>query len=271
MAISLPLTQTTISAAMTASQDFIRLTATTSVVDGRILKVGQELMKVNTDATIANPIPVIRGWAGTQARAHANAGVCWHAAANDFRSLRESADVMGLVGSGGTLPDFCVPGTIAYDGLGNEYLAVQTTVVSYAGTTLVVSKDGLYSTSILAAGTQGPVGLAVEQSSSDQVTWILRKGYYSAALEAGGTSIATSAYVCVAASSVSTPAAGMAVIVASTSDVAQLIYGMFCVGAASSATTSATSSTGILVPVFLNHPFTYGFSTAIQSTASVSS
>lgn len=271
MAISLPLVQTTISSAMTATQTNIRLTATTSVVDGRVIKVGAELMKVSTSESIANPIPVIRGWNGTQARAHAILDVAWHGDADDFRSLRESADTIGLTGSGGVLPDFAVPGTSAWDSTGREFLAVQTTEVSYAGTTHVVSMDGLYSTTILAAGAQGPVGIAMEQTSSDEVTWLLVKGRYATAQEAGGTSGATSLYVCVAATSVSTPEAGLAVRVASTSDVEQQIYGMFITGVATSATTSATSATGVAVPVFLNYPYTYGFATTIMSTASVSS
>jgi hypothetical protein len=271
MAISLPLTQTTISSAMTATQSNIRLTSTTGVTDGDVIKIGQELVKVETSESIANPIPVLRGWNGTQARAHAILAAAWHATPDEFRSLRQSADKHGLTGNGGSLPDYCVPGTVAYDGLGNKYVAVQTTEASYAGATMVISNDALFSTTILAAGAQGRVGIAVEQTSSDEVTWLLREGYYSAALESGGTSDATSLYVAVAATSVSTPEAGMAVRVSSTSNVEQMIYGMFITGVASSATTSATSSTGITVPVLLDNPYTYGFATTIMSTASVSS
>jgi len=271
MAISLPLTQTTISSAMTQTQNNIRLTSTTGVVDGRVIKVGQELVKVSTSETIANPIPVLRGWNGTAARAHAILAAAWHGDPDDFRSLRDSADKHGLTGNGGVLPDYCVPGTIAYDGLGNEYLAVQTTAVSYAGTTVVVSRDGLFSIAVLATGTQGPVGLTVEQTSSDEVTWVLRRGYFAGALEAGGTSDATSASVCCAASSVSTPAAGMAVVESSTSNECQQIHGMFCVGAATSATTSATSATGVRVPVFLHYPYTNGFQSVLETTAHASS
>jgi hypothetical protein len=134
---------------------------------------------------------------------------------------------------------------------------VELTEEVFTGVTVVFSLNNNFQASVLASGAQGSVGVMAEPATSDQIAWAQVLGYVSAAQEAGGTSAATSAYMAIPATSVSTPAAGMAAVETSSVTLGAEIRGMFIVGAAVSTTTSATSVTGVTVPVWLNYPFVY--------------
>jgi len=266
------ITRTTLSAAITATAEYISLTSLTGVVNKDVLVCENEAMLVaDTRTTLANPIRVVRGTGGTRAAAHKILAHVFHDTPEKFQARYDHT--VGLFGDSGTLPQYAVPGSRAKDGAGNEYVAVDISYTGgiYSGVTCVISIDGLYTAAPLATGTHGTVGLSVEQASSDQLTWLQIYGANSYAQDAGATTSATSASVCIAATSVSTPAAGMHVIAPGTSDVLQVIHGMFCTGTHTSTGTSAASFTGSYVPVWLNYPFTDGFNTALQTTASASS
>lgn len=253
MAIDI-LSTTTLSEALDASTTNFTVASTTNITAGQLLVANGEALDVQAvDDPSSGYVKVRRGSSGTKAISHANSERVFIGNHHDFKAIRESA--VALVGDSGVFPDYMLPGQEASDAKGNTYVLVEMTTVVYSGTTCVISVDGNYTAAILATGTHGSVGIATEQATSDQYTWLLRKGYYSAALEAGGTSAGSSAYFPVAATSVSTPAAGMAVVVTSNATLGFTIHGMFIAGAAVSTTTSTTSNTGITVPVFLNYPW----------------
>jgi hypothetical protein len=96
------------------------------------------------------------------------------------------------------------------------------------------------------------VGITVEQNSSAQYAWAQIFGANAYAQLGSGSSAATSVSYPMAASSVSTPDVGLVAIGTSVETV--VINGMFFTGAATTATTSATSATGMSIPVWLNYP-----------------
>jgi hypothetical protein len=101
------------------------------------------------------------------------------------------------------------------------------------------------------------VGLLVEPGTSDQLVWAQIFGYNSFAQSKTATTGITSGAICTATTTVSTPDTGLAPLETLTTASQYFIHGMFIVGAGSSAVTSATSSTGYAVPVFLNYPYVY--------------
>lgn len=256
------LNSTTLNGAVDKEQVVILLTASTNVSVDDILVVGGEAIKVQAvDDPASNYVRVLRGALGTVAWSHASGDKVWIADEDDLASIPKGRLPFGAeaqIGLDDTntshLPFFALPGTRALDGKGNEFIAVELTAVVYKGVTCVISKDGSYTAAPLAAGTSGSVGIATEQATSDQITWLQIRGYNSAAQEAGGTSGATSSYLAAAATSVSSPATGLAAVLVTSADQI-FIQGMFIQGAASTATTSATSATGVTVPVFLNYPW----------------
>ena len=104
------LTQTTLSAALSKLSERVSLTSLTGVEDGDILYVRGKAMKVtDTRATLANPITVSRGVAGTLAKQHPNSSVVRHAPPDSFRAAASHAGKLGLSGDSGDLPEFLIP------------------------------------------------------------------------------------------------------------------------------------------------------------------
>lgn len=250
------LSSTTLNAALPAGEPEFTITSTTGVLAGTLLVIasrrGFEIVKVQ-EVPVSGRVKVMRGWAGTTNRAHVNGALVYIGTPDLFKVVRDNA--AALVGDSGNLPDYCVPGVRARDGAGNEYVLCDFTGQVYTGSVVLISNDGLFTAAPFVAGAQGSVGVAAEEGTSNQFGWVQIYGAANA-LDAGGTSAADSTYLPGAATSASTPATGMAAIV-STSGAAQqvVIKGMFITGAASSATTSATSHTGVQVPVWLNYPY----------------
>lgn len=251
------LSNTTLSAALAKDTYNFAVASTTGITAGQLLVVNGEAMKVNAvDDPSSGYLKVVRGVAGTAPQAHKSGARAFFGDPDDFKAVKSGASLLGLTGvAGADLPEYLLPGNRAWDSQGNEYVMVELTETSYTGATVVISRDGNYTAGVLASGTHGSVGVLAEPGTSDQYVWAQRYGYVAAALEAGGTSAATSAYFPVAATSVSTPAAGLAVLDTSSAVLGFTINGMFIVGAASSATTSSTSSTGVTVPLWLNYPW----------------
>ena len=150
-------------------------------------------------------------------------------------------------------------GTRARDGSGNEYVYCAFTGSVFTGVPVVISLDGTF-TADPTAEARGMVGLATAAGTSDNAGWVQIYGYASMQF-ASGDSAATSAYVAVSAGSVSSPECALDVRVRTTdSDIE--VHGLFVVGAATTATTGATSHIGTAVPVFLNYPFLFGAATS---------
>lgn len=260
---------TTLTNAVAALDNQWVVGSTSSISVGMLLAVagrgGLEIVKVQ-EIPVAGTVRVLRGVAGTRPRAVQAGAILYYGTPDLFKKVRDNA--AAIVGDSSALPDYCLPGTRARDGAGNEYVLVDLQATVYSGVTVLIDSahDGTFFAAVLTSTSQGIVGVMAEEGTSNQFAWAQIYGQ-TVAQDSTATSAADSTYLATAASSVSTPAAGMAAI-AGSSSVANtfLIKGMFIVGAATSATTSATSHTGIQVPVFLNYPYV----TTIQDAAPAS-
>ena len=162
----------------------------------------------------------------------------------------------------GTTPFPINLGAEMHDSSGNKYKYVDFTATVYRGVTVGISNDGNFTAAPLTEGFQGAVGVTMGTATSDNAGWVQIYGFHAGAQLASGSSDVTSAMVAVVASSVSTPAAGMDCLAATTVDVHR-IFDMWPTAVASTATTSATSHTGASVSVWLNYPSTWGFVSAM--------
>jgi len=162
----------------------------------------------------------------------------------------------------GTTPFPIQLGSRMRDSSGNEFMYVDFTATVYSGVTVSISNDGNFTAAALTSSHRGSVGVTMGTGTSDNSGWVQIYGFHSGAQLASGSSDVTSAMVAVVASSVSTPAAGMDCLAATTVDVHR-IFDMWPTAVASTATTSATSHTGASVSVWLNYPSTWGFVSAM--------
>src|SRR5574341_636 len=260
---------TTLSEALTSSTNDFTVGSTTNITAGDLLAVRDEVIKV-LEVPVSGRVKVMRGVDGTEARAHAS-GQRFFIIQNPEDVKRDTKRRLSVVGASVTYPDYLLPGQRAKDGAGNEFIMCEFTAVGYSCQSVLISNDGNFTATTLtgAQGAKGAVGILVEGVTSDQFAWVQIYGYNAAAQinDAASTdaSGAVSSYVAVAATTASTPATGLAVIdkTSFTSAVARqghfLVHGMFVVGAATTATTSATSHFGVAVPVFLSYPYVVGY------------
>lgn len=245
------LNTTTLSEALDTGTIEFAVGSTANIVAGNYIVVRGEAMKVQA-VPASGRVQVMRGVVGTIARPQPNGGRVYIGTPDQFRAIRESQTA--VVGGSGVYPDYMLPGQKAKDDAGNEYILVDCSVQMYSGTTCLISGDGAFSARPVVGGDQGSVGLLVEEGSSAQYAWAQIYGANSYAQDSTITSAGTSANVAAAATSVSTPEVGLAVI-AQSSVGAYTIQGMFITGIATSTTTSATSATGVAFPVWLNYPY----------------
>jgi len=246
---------TTLSVALTAETNDFTVAATTNITVGDLLAIRNEVVKVQ-EIPVSGRVRVMRGYDGTEARAHVS-GQRLFILANPHDAKRNAQQQLAIVGASGVYPDYLFPGQRATDGAGNEYVMVELSQTSYAGTTVLISRDGLFTAIPMFLGLTGSVAVTVEPGSSDEYVWAQISGLHKHAQLVGGSSLATSTGVLQPASSVSTPAVGLFAATTSLASSVQNghIYGMFIVSACSSATTSATSATGYFAEVWLNYPF----------------
>ena len=260
MAVS-ALNTTTLTNAIAAGDSEFVVGSTTNIAAGTLLVfAGTGGLEVARCASIpiSGRVIVRRGVEGTVARAHPASALIYLGTPDVFKTIKETATA--LVGDSGALPDYLLPGSRARDGAGNEYVMVDSTASIVLGATVLISKDGLFTAQVLDADLgSGPVGILVEAATSNQWTWAQVFGFNAHAKMTGGSSLATSLGELQASSDVSTPSVGLLGRSSSqrTSDYAAnaLIYGMFLTGAASTASTSASSETGYFAPVWLNYPY----------------
>lgn len=246
------LSTTTLSEALDKNKNDFIVASTANISVGDYLVCRAEAMKVQ-DIPVSGRVRVARAVGGTVSREHKNGQRFFIGSPEKFQAIRES--LTSLVGDSGTYPEFLLPGQRAKDGDGNEYVLLAPAITMYPGTTAVISRDGLYNCTIATGGVQGSVAVLVEGSTTDQYVWGQIYGYNSYCQEATGTSGITSAYFPVAQTSVTTPVVGMAAVGTLSETGLYTIRGMFITGVATSTVTSATSSTGIAVPVWLNYPY----------------
>lgn len=256
----------TLSVALDNGTNDFTVSATTSITVGDILVCGNEAMLVQ-EIPVSGRIRVKRGVNGTLAYPQRSGSRCFTGAPSLYQSIRESATA--LIGTPGTYPTYMLPGQRIWDGFGNCYVLVDLTTTCYSGTTIAISVDGLYTGTPLYGGTsQGSVGLLVEEGTSNTYAWAQVYGYNGYAQTKTATTGITSAAFATATTTVSTPNVGLEPLQTLTTNAQYFIQGMFIVGGGSSAVTSATSSTGYAVPVFLNFPWIYNALTSMETSNS---
>ncbi len=249
---------TTLSAALNDTDNEFNVASTTNISVGDLLVFKNEVMQVR-EIPVSGRVVVRRGYEGTHALSHKTGTTFYIGTGEEFERIRHST--LGLFGPSFKIPDICVPGARGFDANGYEYILVDCTATIIPGATVLISKDGLYTASVLTSAGAGNVGILIENATSAQWAWAIIKGYYSHAKLVGGSSLVTSTGVVAAASSVSTPAVGLrgattseawSTLIASRLPV---IMGMYPASAASTASTSATSETGLYCDVWLEYPF----------------
>lgn len=258
MAVNILNTSTLSEALSKDTQDFT-VASTGSISVGQLLVIvgtgGVEAVKVQ-EIPVSGRVRVMRGVAGTKARAHASGAKFYIGDGDDFVQVR--ANAAALLGDSGALPEYCLPGCRAVDGAGNEYVMVELTQAVVPGATVLISKDGNYTAAVLTSTGEGNVGVMAEASSSDQYAWAQIRGFCSVKL-VGGSSLVTSLGEFGGATSVSTPSVGLLGRSSSqrSSDylAAHTISGMFPVSAATTASTSASSETGFRCSAWLSYPY----------------
>jgi hypothetical protein len=248
----------TLSAALNDSDNEFNVASTANIAAGDLLVFRKEIMQVRS-VPVSGRVVVRRGYDGTYALAHKTGTTFFIGSPDELALIRDST--LGLFGPAADLPKVAVPGARAFDANGYEYILVDCTATIVPGATVAISRDGLYTASVLTSAHSGSVGIVVENATSDQWAWAIIKGYYSHAKLVGGSSLVTSTGVVAAATSVSSPAVGL--IGLTTSQAASSLPGtaavrinqMYPVSAASTASTSASSETGLYCDVWLEYPF----------------
>lgn len=244
----------TLSATLNDSDNAFNVASTTNISVGDLLVFRNEVMHVR-EIPVSGRVVVRRGYQGTHSLAHASGDTFFIGTGEEFNLIRNAT--LGLFGPSAEVPGICVPGARAFDANGYEYILLDLTATIVAGATVLISKDGLYTASVLTSAGSGSVGVLVEGGTSDQWAWALVKGLHTHAKLVGGSSLVTSTGIVAGATSVSTPAVGLLGLTTSqaSSGENQAIYGMWPASAASTASTSASSETGYYCSVWLQYPY----------------
>lgn len=258
------LNSSTLSEALTDTLTKFTVGSTSNISVGNYLAIrgtaGLEMVKV-TAIPVSGTVTVNRGVNGTRAVAHASGTLFFIGSPEKFKTIPGSSpsEFIALDATQGNFPQWALPGTRARDGAGNEYIMVDCTATIVPGATVLISKDGNFTASVLTSTGVGDVGILVEDATSNQWAWAIIKGYYAHAKLVGGSSLATSLGEFGGATSVSTPSVGLLGRSSSqrSSDwlSSDQILGMFPASAATTASTSASSETGLSIAVWLNYPW----------------
>ena len=250
---------TTFAETITSETNTFALTTTTGVTAGMILVTPAEVMHVR-DVPVAGTVVVRRGVEGSFAGPHTSGDTVYFGLPSAFAQVKDNA--LKLFGPSVKLPDVCIPGVRGVDVRGNEYILVDSTATIVPGATVLISKDGNFTATVLTQAGQGNVGVLVEDATSDQWAWAQIRGLHAHAKLGSGSSLLTSTGVLVAATSVSTPAVGLVGLTTSQAATSlgpgatsAFIFRMWPASAYSSASTSATSETGGYCSVWMDYPF----------------
>jgi hypothetical protein len=255
------LNTSTLSEAFSKDANEVTVASTSNVLVGNWLLIagtgGLEAVRVQ-EIPVSGRVKVLRGQGGTRARAHASGTKFYIGDPDDFQS-RKAGIVAGVAADASDFDDYLLPGLRYTDGAGNEFILVELTATVVPGATVLISKDGNYTAGFRTSAGVGPVGVVVENSSSDQYAWAQVYGANAHVKLVGGSSLVSSLGEFGGATSVSTPAVGLLGRSSSQRSSAYLeastIYGMFPTSAASTASTSASSETGLFCAAFLNYPY----------------
>jgi len=234
------------------------LTTTTGVTVGMILVTPGEIMQVRA-IPVAGRVSVLRGYQGSFAGPHNSGETLYFGNPSDYAQIKDSTD--RLFGPSFKLPDVCIPGVRGIDMRGYEYILVDSTATIVPGATVLISKDGTFTASVLTSAGAGSVGILMEDATSNQWAWAMIRGLHTHVKLGSGSSLMTSTGVLAAASSVSTPAVGLIGLTTSVGGTSlmattpSVIYRMWPTSAVSSASTSATSETGAFCSAWLEYPF----------------
>lgn len=250
----------TLSSAIDDTVNEFNVASTSNVAVGDLLVFRKEIMHVRA-IPVSGRVQVRRGYDGTHSLAHKSGTAFFIGSPDELSLIRNST--LGLFGPAADLPKVAIPGSRAFDANGYEYVLVDCTATIVPGATVAISRDGLYTASVLTSAHSGPVGILVENATSDQWAWAIIKGYYSHAKLGSGSSLVTSTGIVAAATSVSSPAVGLVGLTTSQAasslpgSAAVRIHQMYPVSACStgSATTSASSETGFWCDVWMEYPF----------------
>lgn len=259
------LNTSTLSEDIAKDTDTFTVGSTANISVGQLLCIagtaGKEMVKVQV-IPVSGRVNVVRGVNGTRALSHKSGTRFFIGDGDDFINVRDASpnQYISLTGFPGTgIIDYALPGTRARDGAGNEYVCVELTATVLLGATVLISKDGNYTAAQITSTSVGNVGVMVEGATSDQYAWALVCGFHDHAKLVGGSSLVTSLGEFGGATSVSTPSVGL--LGRSSSQrtsaygEASIIYGMFPASAASTASTSASSETGLFCSAWLNYPY----------------
>ncbi len=254
------LNTTTLSEALAADTIEFTVGSTASILAGYLLVVRGEAMNV-LSVPVSGRVQVQRGWTGTSAYQQPSGAIVYIGTPEQFAAIANSSPAAttqtALVGSPGTYPTYLLPGNRAKDGAGNEYVLVDLTFHAYSGVAVLISRVGDFTAIGLVAGAAGSVGIIVEEATSDQYTWALIYGRYAAAQFTSGSSLMTSTGIVALATSTAAPVGALLGLTTSqaSSNEDVRIYGLFPTSAITTATTAATSSSGLTASVWANYPF----------------
>lgn len=248
------LSTTTLSEALAADTISFTVGSTTNILAGMVLVVRGEAMNVLA-VPVSGRVDVQRGWNGTYAYAQPSGALVYIGTPDKFKAIQDSANA--LTGNPGTYPNYLLPGNRAKDGAGNEYVLVDLTFHAYTGVGVLISRDGLFTASGLVAGAAGSVGIIIEEATSDQLTWAVIYGAFASAQFTSGSSLMTSTGIVALPTSTATPVGALLGLTTSqaSSNEDVRIYGIYPTSVATTATTAATSSSGLTASVWLNYPF----------------
>jgi hypothetical protein len=177
-----PLTQTTITADISASARTIPIASATGVAAGSILVIGQEAVLVQSVNATALTCEVMRGHDGTRAKKH-NSGALVYVGSGSTLGIDPVTGQITVAGYTGELGDMTLPlGSKYFDpDTGNEYTLVDCGATFINGEWVVL--DGSFLATQLAIGSKGRVGIVTETpGASDQLAWVLTRGTYASAL-----------------------------------------------------------------------------------------
>lgn len=255
------LNTSTLSEALEKETNEFTVGSTASISVGNYLVIvgtaGLEAVSVQA-IPVSGRVQVKRGIGGTAALRHRSGTRFFIGTPNDFQGLRNGV-VAGFAGNGNDLPLYPLPGLKAFDGAGNEYVLVELTQTVVPFATVIISRDGNYTAAVMTSVSQGTVGVMAEGSSSDQYAWAQIWGRVDHGKMVGGSSLVTSLGEFWGASSVSTPAVGLLGRSSSQRSSAYgtdpVIFGMWPTSAASTASTSASSETGLFAGAWLQYPY----------------
>lgn len=239
------------------------LTTTTGCTRGMILVTAGEIMQVRA-IPVAGRVSVRRGYQGSFAMPHNSGETVYFGNPSDYAQLKDYT--LRLFGPSFKLPDVCIPGVRGIDVRGYEYILVDCTATIVPGATVLISKDGNFTASVLTSAGQGNIGILMEDATSDQWAWAMIRGLHTHVKLVGGSSLMTSTGYFQGSTVVSTPAVGLVGLTTSQTTGTSLssiasfgtgpsIYRMWPASAWSSASTSATSETGGYAAAWLEYPF----------------